>query len=119
MNRPDMLASPHGRRTRKLACSLLFIVIGTVGAAPIGFGAAAHRHDMKFGLWVDWTQAGVSTQPAAFNLFDSAMRYRLVFEDRARGTAQVLSWRSLMQQGLAVALPDPLSSELIFLSALR
>jgi alpha-galactosidase len=34
----------------------------------------AHRHGMKFGLWVDWTQAGLSTEPGALNARDPKVR---------------------------------------------
>ncbi|HET6181043.1 MAG TPA: glycoside hydrolase family 36 protein [Candidatus Sulfotelmatobacter sp.] len=30
----------------------------------------AHKHGLKFGLWVDWTQAGLSTEPGALNARD-------------------------------------------------
>jgi alpha-galactosidase len=30
----------------------------------------AHNHGLKFGLWVDWTQAGVSTEPGTLNVHD-------------------------------------------------
>ncbi|MCU1269173.1 MAG: hypothetical protein JWN74_467 [Acidobacteriaceae bacterium] len=35
------------------------------GLAPIADNA--HQHGLKFGLWVDWTQAGLSTAPGALN----------------------------------------------------
>ncbi len=31
---------------------------------------AAHKEGLRFGIWVDWTQAGLSTQPGAFNVND-------------------------------------------------
>ncbi len=40
---------------------------------PHGLAAVAddaHRHALKFGLWVDWTQAGLNTEPGALNLRD-------------------------------------------------
>jgi hypothetical protein len=30
----------------------------------------AHKHGLKFGLWVDWSQAGLSTEPGALNVHD-------------------------------------------------
>jgi alpha-galactosidase len=30
----------------------------------------AHRHGLKFGIWVDWTQAALNTGPGALNLRD-------------------------------------------------
>jgi hypothetical protein len=38
------------------------------GLAPIADNA--HRHGLKFGIWVDWTQAGLSTEPGALNVRD-------------------------------------------------
>ena len=34
----------------------------------------AHQRGLKFGLWVDWTQAGLSTEPGALNARDSKVR---------------------------------------------
>jgi alpha-galactosidase/disulfide oxidoreductase YuzD len=34
----------------------------------------AHQHGLKFGLWVDWTQAGLSTKPGALNARDPKVR---------------------------------------------
>ena len=34
----------------------------------------AHKHGLKFGLWVDWTQAGLSTEPGALNARDTRVR---------------------------------------------
>jgi len=34
----------------------------------------AHQHGLKFGLWVDWTQAGLSTKPGALNVRDPKVR---------------------------------------------
>ena len=38
----------------------------------------AHGHGLKFGLWIDWTQAGTSKEPGALNVFDPAIRGWLV-----------------------------------------
>jgi hypothetical protein len=38
----------------------------------------AHRHGMRFGLWVDWSQAGLDTEPGALNLRDPRVRDWLV-----------------------------------------
>jgi hypothetical protein len=38
----------------------------------------AHRHGLKFGLWIDWAQAGTSTQPGALNIEDPATRDWLI-----------------------------------------
>ena len=42
------------------------------GLAPIADNA--HQHGLKFGIWVDWTQAGLSTQPGALNARDPKVR---------------------------------------------
>jgi len=42
------------------------------GLAPIA--DEAHQHGLKFGLWVDWTQAGLSTEPGALNARDPKVR---------------------------------------------
>jgi hypothetical protein len=44
---------------------------------PHGLAAIAddaHQHGLKFGLWVDWTQAGLSTEPGALNAHDPKVR---------------------------------------------
>ena len=33
----------------------------------------AHQHGLKFGLWVDWAQAGTSSEPGALNVHDPAI----------------------------------------------
>jgi hypothetical protein len=38
----------------------------------------AHRHGMRFGLWVDWSQAGLDTEPGALNVRDPKVRDWLV-----------------------------------------
>jgi hypothetical protein len=40
---------------------------------PHGLAAVAddaHRHGLRFGIWVDWTQAGLDAQPGALNVHD-------------------------------------------------
>jgi alpha-galactosidase len=34
----------------------------------------AHKHGLKFGIWVDWAQAGLSSQPGALNARDPKVR---------------------------------------------
>lgn len=46
------------------------------GLAPIA--DAAHRQGLRFGLWVDWAQAGLDTQPGALNARDPKVRDWLV-----------------------------------------
>ncbi len=44
---------------------------------PHGLAAIAddaHQHGLKFGLWVDWTQAGLGTEPGALNARDPSVR---------------------------------------------
>jgi len=44
---------------------------------PHGLAAIAddaHQHGLKFGLWVDWTQAGLSTEKGALNARDPKVR---------------------------------------------
>ena len=44
---------------------------------PHGLAALAddaHRHGLKFGLWVDWAQAGNSTRPEAMSVVHAATR---------------------------------------------
>ena len=48
---------------------------------PDGIAALAdfaHRHGLRFGLWVSWAQAGVSTQPGALDVDDPNMRDWLI-----------------------------------------
>ncbi|MGA7538955.1 MAG: alpha-galactosidase [Steroidobacteraceae bacterium] len=40
--------------------------------------ADAHAHGMRFGLWVDWAQAGLDTEPGALNLRNPEVRDWLV-----------------------------------------
>jgi alpha-galactosidase len=40
--------------------------------------ADAHAHSERFGLWTDWTQAGLDTQPGALDLRDPKVRDWLV-----------------------------------------
>jgi alpha-galactosidase len=44
---------------------------------PHGLAATAdyaHKHGLKFGLWVDWTQAGIDENPGALNARDPKVR---------------------------------------------
>ena len=34
----------------------------------------AHQHGLKFGLWIDWTQAGLSSEPGTLNARDPKVR---------------------------------------------
>jgi hypothetical protein len=46
----------------------------------------AHQHGLKFGLWVDWTQAGTSKEPGALNVADPAIRDWLIADPPAGWT---------------------------------
>jgi len=51
------------------------------GKFPRGIASVAdfaHQHGLKFGLWVDWTQAGTSSQPGALNVHDPAIKDWLI-----------------------------------------
>ena len=68
------------------------------GLAPVVEGA--HRHGMRFGLWVDWSQAGIDTAPGALNLRDPGVRDWLV--------ADVTSdWKPQDFKGQTIDLGDP------------
>jgi hypothetical protein len=43
----------------------------------------AHQHGLKFGLWVDWTQAGTSSEPGALNVHDPAIKDWLIADPPA------------------------------------
>ncbi len=43
----------------------------------------AHGHGLRFGLWIDWTQAGTSSQPGALNVYDPAIRDWLIADPPA------------------------------------
>jgi hypothetical protein len=48
---------------------------------PNGLAAIAdeaHRNHLRFGIWVDWTQAALDTQPGALNVRDPKVRNWLV-----------------------------------------
>jgi hypothetical protein len=43
----------------------------------------AHGHGLKFGLWIDWTQAGTSREPGALNVHDPVTRDWLIADPPA------------------------------------
>jgi Melibiase/Glycosyl hydrolase family 36 C-terminal domain len=43
----------------------------------------AHQHGLKFGLWVDWTQAGTSSEPGALNVHDPTVKDWLIADPPA------------------------------------
>jgi hypothetical protein len=68
------------------------------GLAPIA--DEAHRSGLKFGLWVDWTQAGLSNEPGALNVHDPIVRDWLVSDVPA-------SWRPEEFKGQTIDLGLP------------
>jgi alpha-galactosidase len=70
---------------------------------PHGLAAVAddaHRQGLKFGLWVDWTQAGLDTSPGALNVRDSKIRDWLV-------TDLPPDWKPEPFKGQTVDIGDP------------
>src|SRR5262249_50252053 len=70
---------------------------------PQGIAARAdeaHQNGLKFGLWVDWTQAGESQQPGALRIDDAATRDWIV-ADPPNG------WRPEPFKGMTVDLGVP------------
>jgi hypothetical protein len=43
-----------------------------------GIADYAHQRGLKFGLWIDWTQAGTSIEPGALNVDDPTVRDWLI-----------------------------------------
>lgn len=70
---------------------------------PNGLAAIAeyaHQHGLKFGLWVDWTQAGLSTEPGALNARDPKVRDWMV-------TDIPKDWQPEPFKGQTIDLGDP------------
>jgi alpha-galactosidase len=61
----------------------------------------AHGQGLRFGLWVDWAQAGDSSQPGALNAYDPAVRDWLIADPPA-------GWRfSEPFKGITIDLGEP------------
>jgi len=60
----------------------------------------AHRHGLRFGIWVDWTQAGLDTEPGALNARDPAVRDWLV-------TDLPPSWKPIEFKGQTIDIGEP------------
>lgn len=67
-----------------------FRAVGDWRADPVKFphGLAAlsdfaHEQGLRFGMWVDWAQAGVSNEPGALNVHDPVVRDWLVADPPA------------------------------------
>ena len=48
-----------------------------------GVADFAHRHGLKFGLWLDWAQAGTAIEPGALNVDDPVTRDWLIADPPA------------------------------------
>jgi alpha-galactosidase len=64
----------------------------------------AHRHSLRFGIWVDWTQAALDTEPGALNVRDPKVRNWLV-ADVAR------DWKPEAFKGQTIDLGVPAAHE--------
>ncbi|HLV85881.1 MAG TPA: alpha-galactosidase [Candidatus Sulfotelmatobacter sp.] len=74
---------------------------------PNGLAAIAdyaHEHGLKFGLWVDWTQAGLSTERGALNARDPKVRDWMV-------TDIPKDWQPEPFKGQTIDLGDPEAKE--------
>jgi alpha-galactosidase len=60
----------------------------------------AHQHGLKFGLWVDWTQAGTDTGPGALNVHDPNVRDWLTRDVAA-------DWKPEDFKGVTIDIGDP------------
>ena len=60
----------------------------------------AHAQDLKFGLWVDWTQAALNTAPGALNIHDTEIRGWLTTDVPA-------SWKPEEFKGLTIDIGAP------------
>jgi alpha-galactosidase len=70
---------------------------------PHGVAAVAdyaHRHGLKFGLWVDWAQAGTSPAPGALNVADPRVRDWLTTDPPA-------NWKAAGFKGITIDLGMP------------
>lgn len=68
------------------------------GLAPLA--KAAHRKGLKFGLWVDWAQAGTDVLPGALNVHDPKVRDWLV-------TDLPPEWKSEEFKGQTIDIGEP------------
>ncbi len=70
---------------------------------PHGLAAIAddaHRHGLKFGIWVDWAQAGLDTEAGALNLRDPVVRDWTVSDLPA-------DWKPEAFKGQTIDIGDP------------
>jgi hypothetical protein len=68
------------------------------GLTPIA--EAAHTQGLRFGMWVDWTQAGLDTEPGALNARDPKIRDWLVADVGPE-------WKPEEFKGQTIDLGDP------------
>src|SRR5216110_1108565 len=76
-NRPkgqiSSLRGERNRRGRQCRAGIFRDWYSNLGKFPHGIDGLsdyAHRAGLKFGLWVDWTQAGTDSAPGALNVHD-------------------------------------------------
>ncbi|HEY0230926.1 MAG TPA: alpha-galactosidase [Dokdonella sp.] len=62
--------------------------------------AYAHRKGLKFGLWTDWTQAGIATQPGALAVGDAVVRRWLTTDPPPQ-------WSPAAFKGITIDIGDP------------
>jgi len=60
----------------------------------------AHQRGLKFGLWVDWTQAGTDTEPGALNVHDPDVRDWLTRDVEP-------DWKPEEFKGVTIDIGDP------------
>lgn len=72
------------------------------GLAPIA--EAAHQQGLRFGMWVDWTQAGLDTEPGALNARDPKIRDWLVADVGPE-------WKTEEFKGQTIDLGEPAARE--------
>ncbi len=48
-----------------------------------GVADFAHQHGLRFGLWLDWTQAGTSREPGGLNVYDPIVKDWLIADPPA------------------------------------
>jgi hypothetical protein len=74
---------------------------------PHGLSAiadAAHARGLRFGLWTDWTQAALSTEPGALNVHDPVVRDWLV-------TDMAADWKPEEYKGQTIDIGVPAAHE--------
>jgi hypothetical protein len=75
------------------------------GLAPIA--DEAHRQGLRFGIWTDWTQAALDTQPGALNVRDPRVEHWMVADLPA-------DWKPEEFKGTTVDLGVPAAHDYLF-----